>query len=313
MSWQPSSSPKAWQQRAKLYQSIRAFFEERDVLEVDTPLLCPHTVTDPHIQSFAVPHTNGHDYFLQTSPEFAMKRLLAHHPVAIYQLCKAFRKEESGRQHQAEFTMLEWYRPDWSLHELIAEVGALLHTLLDSPPVTTHSYQELFERHCNINPHVASLAQLQQCLKDAGVVFGHALPDHKDDALNCLMTHVIEPKVDPATPIAIIDFPASQAALARIEKNPEPVAKRFEIYYQNVELANGYDELRDADEQRQRMSADNLRRSQLGLPTISPDEHFIDALQHGLPACCGVAMGIDRLMMIAYGYNDIRNTLCFAT
>lgn len=310
MHWQPTASLEAWRQRADLHAAIRAFFKVRDVLAVETPLLYPHGVTDPAIQSFAVPF--GDDtWHLQTSPEFAMKRLLADAPVAMYQLCKAFRREEVGRQHQVEFTMLEWYRPHWAMMQLIAEVGELLQTVLACDAIETLTYQALFEQHCALNPHTTSIAQLQAAMRDAGIVFEGAYPDTHDDCLHVLMAQVIEPSLPQDHPVAVVGYPASQAALAELDPGPPSVAMRFEVYMGGLELANGYQELCDPKVQRERMVADNVKRSELGLPAMLIDESLLAALDHGLPPCAGVALGVDRLMMLKHGYDRIDQTLCF--
>lgn len=315
--WQPSSDLQVWRERAQLYADIRAFFDARDVLAVETPLLYPASATDPAIESFLV-HDQNQKQYLQTSPEFAMKRLLAHAPVAMYQLCKAFRKEEVGAHHQSEFTLLEWYRPHWTLADLMQELEAFLKAMLGCDAMQTITYAELFETHCALNPHWARLSDLHAAIERSGIAFAGALPADRDEALHCLMSHVIEPALalTPKTPWCVTDFPASQAALAQIEvgvsSDEPPVAKRFEVYCGGFELANGYLELLDANEQRERMVADNVKRRAMGLAEVVVDASLIAALAHGLPPCAGVALGVDRLMMLKHGYANIIETLCFS-
>lgn len=304
--WAASATLEAWQQRAAMYDAIRDFFRSRGVLAVETPLLANHTVTDPHIQSFAVQSPQGLQY-LQTSPEFAMKRMLATHSHPIFQLCKAFRREEVGRYHRCEFTMLEWYRPDWSLEQLIEEVSDLLTTLLDCPPTSILSYQACFDQWVGINPHTAN----QYACYQAALQHQVPLPNSelsKDDLLHLLMNHCVEPNLSHEHPVAIVDYPASQAALAELSKTQPPVAKRFEVFINSIELGNGYQELCDPAIQEKRMQDDNALREGMGLPRIPIDRHLIAALPH-CPRSAGVAMGVDRLLMIKHGYTQIADTL----
>lgn len=304
--WAASATLEAWQQRADMYDTIRDFFRSRNVLAVETPLLANHTVTDPHIESFSVNTSKGLR-FLQTSPEFAMKRMLATYAHPIYQLCKAFRREEVGHQHRSEFTMLEWYRPEWSLEQLIEEVGDLLTAVLHCPPITTLTYQVCFEKWVGIDPHIASHKDCHQAaLKHQVPLPSTALS--QDDLLHLLMNHCVEPQLSHENPVAIVDYPASQSALAELSDTTPPVAKRFEVFVHGIELANGYQELRDPVIQEKRMEEDNALRESMGLSPITIDPRFIKALPH-CPRSAGVAMGVDRLLMIKHGYTDIANTL----
>jgi lysyl-tRNA synthetase class 2 len=312
--WQPTAPLTNLRQRARLLAAIRQFFAEREVWEVDTPLLSLHTATDPHLASFRV-NTAGTHRYLQTSPEFAMKRLLAAGSGAIYQLGKAFRCEEQGHRHNPEFTLLEWYRPDWTLSELRTETVALIHSVahalnVPTPTVASCHYRDLFLTHCGIDPHAISLNDLQACVNQL-------LPTSPrnptaDECLNLLMSLHIEPRL-PSGLLFVSEFPASQAALAQIVSNAQgyPVALRSELYWNGIELANGYQELTDAVEQRRRFCTDLKTRTALGLTELPLPRALLAAIQHGLPACAGIALGVDRLLMCLLGNQDIAAVLPF--
>ena len=286
---------------------LRRFFIEREVWEVETPLLSHATVPDPFIESLTI--ASDKKRYLQTSPEFAMKRLLAAGSGSIFQITKAFRKEESGRQHNPEFTMLEWYRVGFDHHQLMQEMDALLQYMLHCLPAKKTSYQQLFLDHLNIDPLTATIGALSQCAKAHAISIESTL--EKDDWLNLLMTHCIEPKLGANEPLFIYDYPASQSALAKLSQQDPRVAERFEVYYKGVELANGFHELRDAKEQRARFEKDNQLRQDKQLDQVPLDEFFLQALAHGLPDCAGVALGVDRLVMLALGVEDIKQVLSF--
>ena len=312
--WQPTAALTTLRTRADINRNIRAFFAARQVLEVEVPLLAAAAVTDPHIDSLAVP-TGGGERYLQSSPEYAMKRLLAAGSGPIYCLGKAFRRGEAGRRHNPEFTLLEWYRPGYDVPLLMAEVADLLGSIIDIGPVQRLSYREAFQRHLQIDPHTATAADLRRL---AGRSVGPALGGDwagadRDTWLNLLISHVIEPQLGPGLTF-IYDYPASQAALARVaeDERGQPVAKRFEAYLGGMELANGYWELADADEQRRRFAADLVRRRGRGQPCPPADERLLQALATGLPDCAGVALGVDRLVMLAVGAGSIAEVLAFA-
>lgn len=294
--------------RSQMYTKIREFFAIRNVLEVETPLLAAHTVSDPYIKSFAV-----QDYFLQTSPEYAMKRLLAAGSGCIYQICKAFRCEEAGSMHNPEFTMLEWYRLGYDHMQLLHEMDELLQLLLERPSANIMSYQELFEQHFAFNPHTATIDQLQRCANEQQLNLSSAALQNLSatDWLQLLMSHVIEPKLCGPVPWIIYNFPAPQAALAKILPQDPPVAARFEVYIDGIELANGYYELQDASEQKQRFIADNTLRKQNGQQEIAADNRLLTALENGLPDCAGVALGLDRLLMLQQNLQSIKDVLAF--
>lgn len=314
--WQPSASIDALKQRAALISQVRQFFAARDVMEVETPIWSQAGATNPYIASFTSdyhpPGCNAILGYLQTSPEYAMKRLLAAGSGCIYQISKAFRDGESGRYHNPEFTMLEWYRLGFNHEQLLQEVLALLTDVAKAPPAVRFTYAEAFQTFLEMNPHHASLSELHAGLAryHLDTVDNVDLTD-RDLCLQLLMTEVIERRFDPTQPTVITDFPASQAALARILPGNPPVAARFEIYWQGVELANGFYELSDVKEQRARFQADLTERTALDLPMIPIDEHLLAALTHGLPECAGVALGIDRLIMCALGASNLADVMTF--
>lgn len=307
--WQPSASLNNLRQRAEIFAKIRQFFARRDVLEVDTPLLTTTTATDLHIASFSV----GKKHFLQTSPEFCMKRLLAANYGAIYQLGKAFRHDEVGRQHNPEFTLLEWYRPGFNHQQLMQEVDELLQLILATLPAEKFTYADIFQQYLQLDPHQSSLAELKNCVKKNNINLDAVIdPNDRDAWLHLLISHLIEPHLGKDRPIFIYDFPEAQAALARIRPGNPPVAERFEVYIKGVELANGYHELSDAAEQRKRFLQDQQRRMALNYPIVPLDERLLSALHHGLPNCAGVALGVDRLIMLALNAHSIAEVIPFS-
>ncbi|CAN5382374.1 elongation factor P--(R)-beta-lysine ligase [soil metagenome] len=345
--WQPTGSLHNLKLRAQILQTLRTFFAERQVLEVDTPLLSQATVTDVYLQSMEVQISNMHEitpatpyatlqigtcegtqvggvipytflsndaktYYLQTSPEFAMKRLLAAGSGAIYQICKAFRQDELGRLHNPEFTMLEWYRPGFNHQQLMDEIAVLLNVCLGTLTTERSSYAEIFQRYLDIDPHTASPSQLKKCALTLGM---HEVPgidvEDKDIWLQRLLSDYIEPKLGFDAPIFIYDFPASQAALAKVRPGVPPLAERFELYIKGIEIANGYHELTDASEQARRFETDLAKRHTLGLSIINSDQRLLAALKHGLPACAGVALGVDRLIMLAAHAESLEQVVSF--
>ncbi|MCU4350669.1 EF-P lysine aminoacylase EpmA [Acinetobacter ursingii] len=315
--YQPTCSIEALKARAKLYQTIRTFFAERDVLEVETPIISQAGVTDVHLASVrALRHIQGEEriQYLQTSPEFAMKRLLASGSGPIYQICKVFRDEEHGRKHNSEFTMLEWYRPEFDLKDLMHETADLLHSCLhhrfDEIRPMILSYKHAFQDRLDINPLQASLQQLKDTARRVGLTLD--LGDDRLAYMDLLFSHFVEPSLGFDTPVFLTDFPPEMASLAkvRIDEDGEQVAARFEVYIEGLELANAYDELLDAQTLRQRFEADNLERKQQGLAEMPLDEHLLAALQY-MPVCSGIALGIDRLLMIATEIMRIDQVIAF--
>lgn len=316
--WRPSAALDVLKRRARMRERLRAFFSARGVLEVDTPALSTAATTDLHLQSFscrtAGPGTRA--LYLHTSPEFPMKRLLAAGSGSIYQLCNVFRDGEAGRLHNPEFTMLEWYRVGFDYHQLMDETAALIadalagSRALDAPEKLT--YAQAFERHCGINPHTADSAALAAVVKTKAIPLHGDLQHETVDTLrDLLLTHVIEPQLGRGRVTLLYDYPVSQAALARIRPDTPPVAERFEAYLDGIELANGFHELRDAAEQRARFARDLAARKQQGLPAVPMDERLLAALEHGLPECSGVALGFDRLVMLAASAASIQDVLVF--
>ncbi len=309
--WQPLATRQILQRRAMLLQDIRDFFQQREVLEVETPILSPYANVDPAIESFSV-REQGKDYYLHTSPEFAMKRLLAAGSGAIFQIAKVFRQEELGRWHHPEFTLLEWYRPQWTLSALMEEVLALIQSLdnqFKQLSVQYDTYQKIFQRYTGIDPLNTTVSVLRQYSQNAGFAV-EGLGEDKDAWLDLLMVHVIEPKM--ASGITFIsEYPTTQAALARINSCNPQVADRFEMYIKGVEIANGFYELKDAKEQELRFMQDNRYRKQHQQAVLPYDRKLLMALEDGLPDCSGVAVGVDRLLMLATGATHIEQVLSF--
>lgn len=315
LSWRPSATFTHLRLRAQIITTIREFFKARDVLEVDTPLMCHTSVTDPFIQSIPAlfqsqPHANEQRYYLQTSPEYAMKRLLAAGSGPIFQITKAFRQGEIGRFHNPEFTMIEWYQPQFDHHALMDEMDALLQLVLSSLPAERITYTDLFQSLLNLDVHHATLVELRACADAHALSIQGEITD-RDTWLNLLMSHCIEPKLGQEQPCFIYDFPASQAALARIRPGTPSLASRFEVYVKGIELANGFHELQDASEQRRRFEQNLIERHKHGLPDLPLDEYFLASLTHGLPDCAGVALGIDRLIMLATESSRLADVLSF--
>jgi lysyl-tRNA synthetase class 2 len=315
--WQPNASMQALRQRAAIVKTIRSFFEDRAVLEVETPNLSQATVTDQHLASFSTEFVgpgfaHGQTLYLQTSPEYAMKRLLAQGSGCIYQIGKAFRNEESGRFHNPEFTLLEWYRVGFDHFALMIEVDELLQLVLETPKAERCSYQSAFVTHVGIDPLDTNVAALQQALVVHGMGDIAQLESCKDTLMQLLFSQVVEPNIGHEAPCFIYHFPASQAALAKIHGADNRVAERFEVYFKGIELANGFHELTDGQEQLARFELDNVKRLADGKSANNIDGHLIDALNNGMPDCAGVALGIDRLIMLALAVDSIDQVLSFA-
>ncbi len=316
--WHPSATPEILRLRARMLERIRAFFSARGVLEVETPAISRAATTDLHLASFATPYhgPNPRTFYLHTSPEFPMKRLLAAGAGSIYQVCKVFRDGEAGRLHNPEFTLVEWYRVGFDHHALLDETLVLVaHALddkrtLEAPEKFT--YREAFERHVGLDPHRADAATLTAAVKRHGIETGSDPAHESVDVLrDLLLTHVVEPQLGHGRLTALYDYPASQAALARIRPGDPPLASRFEVYLDGIELANGFHELGDDAEQHARFARDLARRQEQGLPMVPMDERLLAALAAGLPDCAGVALGFDRLVMLAAGANSIQDVLAF--
>ncbi len=306
--WRPTASWAALRRRAALVAGIRAFFAERGLLEVETPLLAAAAVTDLHLDSLScrLEAAGGErTLYLQTSPEFAMKRLLAAGSGPIFQISKAFRNTETGRCHNPEFTLLEWYRPLWDHHALMDEMDELLGAVLGVGAAERIRYGELYARHLGVDPHRDPVARLEAVAARHGIAAEGFAGADRDGWLQLLGSHLIEPRLGRGRPTFVFDYPASQAALARIRPGPPPVAERFEVFVEGLELANGYHELTDAPEQRRRFADDLAQRRALGREAVPIDERLLAALEAGMPDCAGVALGIDRLAMLEAGVGSL--------
>ncbi len=317
--WKPKCDLAKLKLRAQLLHTIRQFFLAKQVLEVETPLLCHATGTDPHLDFFRTKYQQGkhqQELFLQTSPEFAMKRLLAAGSGSIFQICKAFRNAESGRFHNPEFTILEWYRLDFALETLIDEVISLLGIIF-APNLSLQasekiSYKDLFYQHTGLNPLVFSKTAYQK----------YALENQLSEAidlcaeqhslwLDFIFSHKIQPRLGANKITVVYAYPACQASLAKINSQNSLIADRFEVFVNGVELGNGFLELQDAIEQGQRFEAEIELRRQQHLPAVQKDELFLAALNAGLPDCSGVAIGLDRILMLLDNSVSIENILAF--
>jgi lysyl-tRNA synthetase class 2 len=314
--WQPRATLDTLRARANCLASIRDFLSGRGLLEVETPQLSVAATSDPALASLATrwPGPDGPVRHLHTSPEFPMKRLLAAGSGDIWQLARVFRDGERGRLHHPEFTLLEWYRVGWDHHRLMGEVAELVTGLLDDHrlgPVETLTYREAFVAHAGLDPFTADRATWRDAASRHGIDCAGLDDADLDGWRDLLLVHAVEPNLGQGRLTFLHDYPASQAALARARDGDPPLAERFELYWQGIELANGFHELTDPAEQRRRIVADLARRSTLGLPAVPVDDRLLAALDHGLPACAGVAVGIDRLLMLKLGLDSIDQVLAF--
>lgn len=313
VNWQPGTSLATLQQRANLLATIRAFFAKKNILEVETPLLSGTSATDMHLVSLTANLdylSNSKTYYLQTSPEYAMKRLLADEVGPIYQICKAFRGDFPTSYHNPEFTILEWYRPGFTMTRLMDEVAELIDATTGSQQISRFSYREVFEDRLGLNPHDCTLEELSESAHSKIDINSSDLGF--SGYLDLVMTTLIEPGLPEYC--FLFDYPKLQASLAKIEKDDDgnEIAKRFELYCCGLEVANGYLELTDPIEQRRRLEIDNTNRSKNGLPQIPIDENLIAALHSGLPKTSGVALGLDRLLMVISKIEDIDEALAFS-
>ena len=305
MSWQPSASVNTLQQRANLNAYIRDFFQNRFVMEVETPALSKAAVDDASLQP-VMANVCAENHYLHTSPEYPMKRLLAAGSGDIYQICKVFRDGEVGRRHNPEFTMLEYYRLGFDLYTLMDEVAHLIGDFLHLQRRVDLSYSQAFKQYANLDAFNASDAKLREHVTE---FVGAELTLNRDECLDILMTHVVEPNLPQDAMVFIFNYPASQAALAKTFESSDGqlLAKRFELYINGLELANGYHELTNASEQQDRFEQ-QVKRHETARPL---DEYFLQALKHGLPDCSGVAIGLDRVLMLKQNTKDIRDVLTF--
>lgn len=306
--WRPTASLEHLKARARLLQDMRTYFSDRDVFEVETPLISMAGNTDPEIQSIRT-DTGG---YLRTSAEFPLKRLLAAGSGDVFELGRVFRAGESGRFHNPEFTMLEWYRAGFSYHRLMDEVADLVRFCgrgkFDQWPEQRLGYRQLFLDHLDLDPFTADKKELRAVAKK------HDFTDmelERRQWLDLLISLVIQPALPEETLTFIYDFPAEQAALARIRPGTPPLAERFELYLGRTELANGYQELTNASEQRQRFENENTQREKRGEVICEIDHHLVEALEHGLPECAGIALGVDRLLMNLCDVESISEVTAF--
>jgi len=320
--WRPSATLEVLRLRARMLTGIRAFFAERGVLEVETPCLSSAATPDPALLSFTTRYTGplfpqGQALYLHTSPEFPMKRLLAAGSGSIYQICKVFRDGEAGRNHNPEFTLLEWYRTGFDTAQLMTEVDALVQQLLGAHMSLAASeklsYREAFQRHADIDPHTATAQEFAQTARAHEIHAPPGMLAHQDVSIwrDLLLTHLIEPRLGQGRLTFLYDYPAAQASLARVRPGNPPLAERFELYLHGTELANGFHELADASEQRTRFERQLHTRAAEHLPALPLDENLLAALASGLPDCSGVALGFDRLAMLAAGAKSLREVITF--
>lgn len=311
MSWRPSASLAHLATRARMLRAAREYFTASGALEVETPTLSRAPVSDVHLASVAA-RVMGRPCYLHTSPEYAMKRLLAHGSGEVWQICRVYRDEEAGRWHNPEFTLIEWYRLGIDHHALMSDVEQLLRTVLAPqralPASTRATYAEVMRQHAGADPFADSLQQLVQCLADRQIDVPAAVRAERDSLLDLIMSTLVIPRLGSDGLTFVYDYPASQAALARSNGT---VAARFEAFLDGLELANGFHELGDAREQRRRFEQDLAQRAAQGRGTAPLDEHLLQALAHGLPDCAGVAVGFDRLVMCAVGARHIDEVLAF--
>lgn len=315
--WRPTASREALESRARQLAWVRGFFAQRGVLEVETPVLGHHGASDLNIDSVrasvlpvaAAPATTA---WLQTSPEYHMKRLLAAGSGPIFQVARVFRDGERGNRHNPEFSLLEWYRPDFDDRDLMDEVARLVCGWLECEWPEIHSYRDVMRRYAGIDPFAATDREIaRRCEEwlDPAEFPGMA----RDGYLDLLMSYCVEPALRRSGPTFITHYPASQAALARVSTDGDgyPVAHRFELYVNGIELCNGYWELTDPDEQARRFAADNAARKRAGKVGMPADQNLLAALAAGMPCCAGVALGLDRLLMLKLGTRDIADVLAF--
>ena len=313
--WRPTAPRQALVLRAAMLARAREFFAARHVLEVDTPVLSTAAVSDPQIESLMTQVTGlPTPFHLNTSPEYAMKRLLAAGSGDIYQLGKVFRDEQHGRWHNPEFTLLEWYRLGFDDHALMTEVEALLGALLAPhrrlAPAERLTYAQALQRHAGVDAHGDSDAALTRAAAERGIDCRADLD--RDGRLDLLMGLVAGPRLGQGVPCFIHDYPASQASLARLKPGLPRVAARFELYLDGIELANGFHELADGGEQRARFEQDLATRRRRGQRVPPLDERLLAALAHGIPECAGVALGFDRVVAIALGAGCLADGLAFS-
>ncbi|MDX1513137.1 MAG: EF-P lysine aminoacylase EpmA [Gammaproteobacteria bacterium] len=308
--WRPAASAEVLKLRADLFADARRFFAERGVMEVDTPVLGSSTASEVYLASLETRLSGApiRRYYLQTSPESAMKRLLAAGSGSVFQFARAFRDGEAGRLHNPEFVMLEWYRVGFDLTALMDEVEALISRLLgEAPPARRLSYRDAFRIHAGIDPFTAAPADVADACRELGL---ETPPGDAQTGLDLILSARVQPALGSGRSF-LFDFSPAQAAMSAVRDESPPVASRFELFIDGIEIANGYDELRDPAELLRRTKANAALRERGGLPVPPEDRALLDAMRHGLPACAGVAMGFDRVVMLAAGLDDVRQAMAF--
>lgn len=317
MNWQPTAGIDAVRSRAAMLRRIRRYFEANGMLEVDTPALSPYAVSDAQIESFEIPTSavSQRPLFLHTSPEFCMKRLLCAGFPDIYSVCRVFRDGEAGKQHQPEFTMIEWYRRGFGLQAMIDDTVGMIQAALTSAIAADEAIQYDYRDRClqaaDVDPFSASIAELADATR-ADAQLRASIGDVRDDWLDLLLATRLAPGFNTDRLTVLRHYPASQAALARLCPNDPQVADRFEVFLGPLELANGYVELADAQEQSERMRRDNDERLRRNRHVRPHDTLLLSALSAGLPACAGVAVGFERLQMSHDRTDDIRDVIPFS-
>lgn len=316
--FRPTASWENLRLRAELLKRLRSFFDSRGFLEVETPVLSADTVVDRHLDPFSVvvePATAARPerrYWLQTSPEFAMKRLLAAGATAIYQVTRAFRQDEQGPLHNPEFTMVEWYRVGDRMAEGMQLLSDLGETLLARGPAERLTYREAFLRFVGIDPLTATTDAIIATVKANGIEAPASMsPEDRDGWLDLLVVERVQPRLGQEHPVILHDFPASQAALAYVRPDDPPVAERFELYFAGMELANGYHELLDPAVLRDRNTQNNQLRRADGKPPLPEESRLLAAMAAGLPPCTGVALGFDRIALLAAGAQSLAEVIAF--
>ncbi len=312
--WRASSSAVIARHRAEMLARARAYFSGQQVLAVDTPALSEFANTDPNIESCSVQLATGSRYFLHTSPEFCMKRLLADGYPDIYSICRVFRDGEIGQHHLPEFTMLEWYRLNFDLEDIIADTTALIAACIDKPSLHEDAivvdYSTAFQDSADVDVFNATVDELADAVS-ADDALRDSVGNDQHAWLDLILSTVVAPAFKPNQLTVLQHYPASQAALARVCPGDERVADRFEVFHGATELANGYVELTNADEQRHRFDQDIEKRKYAGQSVLLPDAQLLAALDHGLPDCAGVAVGLERLQMIQTQTDNIANVVTF--
>lgn len=310
--WRPTATWETLRARADLLKRVRRFFDERGLIEVETPALSRDTVVDLYIDPFGLTDpASGGRLWLQTSPEFHMKRLLAAGGGPMYQISRVFRREESGPYHNPEFTMVEWYVPGHGLDEGMALLADLAKELFAADAVDVVRYRDAFATATGLDGWEAPVEAFAAYATRSGVLAPETLDDDRDGWLNLLFAEVVQPNLGHERPVVISHYPPSQAALAETFDDPYPAAGRFELFYRGVELANGYRELLDANELRRRNATNNVTRAAREAEVLPENSRLLDAMDAGLPASAGVALGFDRVVMLALGKDSIAEVLAF--